>query len=571
MKGARASRWPTVALLGLLAVIPYLQALEFDFVWDDRSLILENEHIQDERLLAEALTADYWQSADEPEAKRSFYRPVVTLSFFVDWFVWGDDASGFHATNLLLHLLNVLLVFSCFSAFGSPGGALVAGALFAVHPVHTESVTWISGRTDLFASLFVLGAFRLYLSLGRRERIGLRVVLVGLLYTLAILSKEVAIVLPVAIGLYALLFHGESQGERRGDKIVLGVMAGIAAAYLAMRLWILEMPVLVEADRSFSLLVFNLPRIIARYLLKLVFPARLYAHDPMQWAFREGWPAVALSFLAVGAVLLIALLAGSRDRRSLFGALWTTVFLLPVLNAGAFTDVLSAERFLYLPSAGFCWALATGYEWMRRSVTTRRWAPLVAGALVAVGGARTFARNPVWTNDLVLFEEIHRTSPGFLLPHRALASVYLRRGRPKDAIEELSHALKIEPRDCGAWNNLSLAYYDLGMSERSAETLDTGFAITRQAMARCPSSDLLYHTLGEYYLAQGKDPGTMELALTSFRNAIALNPQRNQYYFSLGSLLVELGRKEEAKPYLEEYVRMAPSGELRDKALTWLQ
>jgi hypothetical protein len=186
MKGARASRWPTVALLGLLAVIPYLQALEFDFVWDDRSLILENEHIQDERLLAEALTADYWQSADEPEAKRSFYRPVVTLSFFVDWFVWGDDASGFHATNLLLHLLNVLLVFSCFSAFGSPGGALVAGALFAVHPVHTESVTWISGRTDLFASLFVLGAFRLYLSLGRRERIGLRVVFVGLVYTLAI-------------------------------------------------------------------------------------------------------------------------------------------------------------------------------------------------------------------------------------------------------------------------------------------------------------------------------------------------------------------------------------------------
>ena len=120
------TRWLTAGLLGLLAVVPYIGALDFDFVWDDRALILENEHIQDSRLLAEGLTADYWQSLDEPEAKRSFYRPLVTLSFFVDWFLWSDNPSGFHGTNLLLHLLNVLLVYSLLLRF-RPSRARVRG------------------------------------------------------------------------------------------------------------------------------------------------------------------------------------------------------------------------------------------------------------------------------------------------------------------------------------------------------------------------------------------------------------------------------------------------------------
>ncbi len=570
MKEPMTTRWLTATLLGLLAVVPYVGALDFDFVWDDRALILENEHIQDSRLLAEGLTADYWQSLDEPEAKRSFYRPLVTLSFFVDWFLWSDNPSGFHGTNLLLHLLNVLLVYSCFSVFGPRTPAFVAAALFAVHPVHTESVTWISGRTDLIACLLVLTAFRLYLSFAGRERVSARILAVGLLYALAILAKEVAVGLPVAVALYAYLYHRERLRERRRNITTLGVMAGIASIYLLVRLWILQMPILTETAQPFSLLVFNLPRILARYLLKLVFPVRLYAHDPMEWVLREGWPSVALAFLVVAGFSTAVIFVGSRDRRALFGSLWTLIFLLPALNAGGFTDVLTAERFLYLPSVGFCWALGCGYEWMRSRAAVGRWTPLVASVLVVLGGVKIWRHNPVWRNDVVFFEEVHRTSPRFLLPHRALASVYLRHGRPRDAIEEFSHSLEMEPGDCGAWNNLSLSYYDLGMAERSGEILDAGFEITGQALMRCPSNDLLYHTRGEYYLALGKVPQTMELALASFRKAIELNRKRALYYFSIGSLLVELGRGDQAKPYLAEYVRMAPSGERRDKALAWL-
>ena len=207
---------------------------------------------------------------------------------------------------------------------------------------------------------------------------------------------------------------------------------------------------------------------------------------------------------------------------------------------------------------------------MRSRAAVGRWTPLVASVLVVLGGVKIWRHNPVWRNDVVFFEEVHRTSPRFLLPHRALASVYLRHGRPRDAIEEFSHSLEMEPGDCGAWNNLSLSYYDLGMAERSGEILDAGSEITGQALMRCPSNDLLYHTRGEYYLALGKVPQTMELALASFRKAIELNRKRALYYFSIGSLLVELGRGDQAKPYLAEYVRMAPSGERRDKALAWL-
>jgi tetratricopeptide (TPR) repeat protein len=159
--------------------------------------------------------------------------------------------------------------------------------------------------------------------------------------------------------------------------------------------------------------------------------------------------------------------------------------------------------------------------------------------------------------------------------HRAflclIALVYVRHGRPRDAIEEFSHSLDMEPNDCGAWNNLSLTYYDLGMAERSGEILDAGFEITGQALARCPSNDLLHHTWSEYYLPLEKVPQAMELALASFRKAIELNCRRALYYFNIGSLLVELGRGDQAKPYLAEYVRMAPSGECCDKALAWLE
>jgi len=245
------------------------------------------------------------------------------------------------------------------------------------------------------------------------------------------------------------------------------------------------------------------------------------------------------------------------------------IFILPVLNAGTFTDVLVAERFLYLPSVGFCWLLASGYGRTQQIESWRRPCMVALMALILVAGVRTWLRNPVWSNEIVLFEEIHRASPNYFLPHRALASAYLRHGRPDAAIQELEHVLARSPGDCGALNDLALAHYDVGIQQKSAQHLDLGFNLAQRAAAGCPESDELHHTLGEYYLRLRNVGGNVERALSEFQQAIAINP-RAQYYFSIGSILVDLERTAEARPYLAEYVRLAPEGENRERALAWL-
>lgn len=564
-----SSGWIPLAL-GILSFLPYANSLGFDFVWDDRALILENPQVQDIRLLGQGLVSDYWKSPDHPQRARFFYRPLVTISFFLDYSLWGENAFGFHATNLILHVLSVLLVYACFSILADRELAFVSAALFAVHPVHTESVTWISGRTDLLASMLVLASFLCYLSISRRGSVALRGA-VCLFYLLAMLSKEVAIVFPGIIALHFLLFCSQDDARWPVYRNVLWSLVGIGLTYSAVRVVVLELPLWIEASRPVSQLIFNLPRILSRYLLKLVVPAPLHAHDPLPWASYDQWPGVVLALVPLLAMVLAVRWLGKRDRNALLGGAWLLIFILPVLNAGAFTDVLVAERFLYLPSVGFCWILASGYGLTRRVEGWHLKAQVAALVLVVVSGVWCWQRNFVWRNDLVLFEEIHRTSPDFVLPHRVLAMTYQRLGRPQDAITELGHVLERSPGDCGLVNDLALAYLDLGVKERSGPLLDAGFAMARRGVQTCPKSDVLHHTLGEYFLRQRNVGNNIELALLYFRNAIELNPTRAAYYYEIASILIGLGRTGEARPYLVEYIRLAPQGERRQQAMEWLE
>ena len=250
--------WVILLLLGALSLAPYANSLWGDFVWDDRALILENSYIQDSRLLGEGLISDFWRSPDDPERQRFFFRPVVTLSYFLDHALWGQRPAGYHATNLLLHPSDVLLVFSCFSVLTSRELAFVSAAIFAVHPMHTESVTWISGRTDLLASAFVLGSFRCYLAISGRSWDTLRSVAVALLYLLALLAKEVSIVLPGVLAFHLRWMSSLNDMARRFRWASLSSLLVIGLTFVVLRMQVLQMPVWVDTERPFWLLLLNL-------------------------------------------------------------------------------------------------------------------------------------------------------------------------------------------------------------------------------------------------------------------------------------------------------------------------
>jgi hypothetical protein len=309
-----------------------------------------------------------------------------------------------------------------------------------------------------------------------------------------------------------------------------------------------------------------MPRILTQYVLKLVAPIRLYAHDPMVWVTLEKWASVfsSLAFLAL-AVMLVGWLS-RRDWRAIFGAGWFLAFLLPVLNAGTFTDVLVAERFLYVPSIGFCWILASLYERLGQRIDSRKLLWAGAAVLIVAAGIRTWYRNPVWKDRLTLYTEMSRTSPHYTLPHLLLGETYQNLGDPEEALKHYRYADKIEPNNCRIFNAMALAQLELGVIKTSGPHLDAGFRFTKDALELCGGKDFLHHTLGEYYLRQGE----VDDAVRKFKDAIAINPYRSGYYYNVGAVLHATGKKNEARPYLERYLEAAPPGEFKDLALKWL-
>ena len=555
--------WKALLLLAATSIGLYMSSLRYDFVWDDRLLILDNPYVQDTRLLAEGLTSDFWKIYEDPTRFRHYYRPTVTLITFFDYSIWGENPTGYHATNVALHLINVLLFFgSCLVLFRSSETALVTAVLFAAHPIHTESVTWISGRTDLLACAFVLGSLLCTLQIGSKAASPRWVLASSLLFIPALLSKEVAIVLPIALACHLHWLSTENKNLPY-FRAAIAAQAVMGAIYLFIRTTVLEMPITVDAGRPLWLLLFNLPRILSRYLLKLVAPIELHAHDPMAWALPDQWPLVVLASAVVLVAVGLITWLGHKDARALFGGAWVLIFLLPVLNAGTFTDVLVAERFLYLPSLGFCWIFGTAYQLAGHS---RRTARAVATTMILLAGLGTWSRNPVWGNELGLFEHMTESSPHYPLPHILLGDAYQNAGDPDRALQHYQTALELEPQNCKLLNAIAVARLELGVARRSGEILDAGFDLVGRALDICPRDDYLHHTLGEYYLRQKN----VAAALAEFKNAVSLNPYKVSYYYNIGAILFASGKVGEARPFLEEYARRGPRGTYRDQALEWL-
>ena len=139
-------------------------------------------------------------------------------------------------------------------------------------------------------------------------------------------------------------------------------------------------------------------------------------------------------------------------------------------------------------------------------------------------------------------------------------------GNPEEALKQYQYAARLDPNNCRIFNAVALAQLELGVLRKSGPHLDAGFHYTNQALELCQEEDFLHHTLGEYYLRQGEP----EKAVSKFEDAIEINPLRTGYYYNVGAVLYALGKKNEARPYLERYLEKAPKGDLREQALAWL-
>jgi len=483
-----------LAVTIVVACLAYARTLGFDLVWDDLGLLAYIEQVRAEGGWPALLRAEF--RLDVPYG---YYRPLILTSLAVDQTLSGDGVRLFHLHNVVLHAVNSGLVLLVARRWlGASLGAVIAGLLFAIHPVHVESVAFVSGRTDLLAATWILVAV---LAWSRRDRMWTprRLVLFGGAFLLALLAKEVALVLPVALVLIDLAGLRDADRQEpwlQRNRPWLAAMGAALVVYCGLRFIVADVgfgmlggPAAVDQVAQVSRMRDDpalLPRIWLGYGRLLVWPWPLNAFHTAS-GLGLLWPLVATALLG-------ALAATSWSRRhgriGLAMVLWIVVFVLPVSGLVPLRGAIIAERFLYLPSVGWCVLLGYGaarlFPWLSEQLGPDVRMLTVTVALAMLGlGAGTVHRSEVWRDEVALFESMVAASPDAVLAHNNLAVAYGRQGRLDESLRILADAVKLKPDYVEAWTNIGFVHLQSGRPQeavtayRKALGYDPGYVRAR--------------------------------------------------------------------------------------------
>ncbi len=439
---APAARAPRAGVLLALALVvvaaTHAGSLRVPFVWDDHYLIPQNPVVTDPLPVSEYFTRMFWANPDQGES-RTFYRPLTTLSYVLDYRLWGEEPAGYHLTNLLAHLICCALVFALARRAGAPpGAAALAATLFGVAPRLTESVTWISGRTDLLGGMGALAALCLHSpepgQTGRRIAAALCVFAGLLCKEVALAGAAGAVTLEIAAARSAGLGLGALR--RRLLHLVPLAVAGVAYAGLRLLAWSNRWLKDASGEDLYSLPERGL------LLLQALGVYALMVLDPLRPRLQIGTLGVLAAWqIALGCAVLIGMLAlaavGWRRRGPplLLGvlamaglALALVLHLIPLP-----VNVVAADRFLYVPLAGLAVAAAAAAGRL-----PRRRSPLAlaaAGIATVAFCAATVSRTRVWSDELRLWQVAVENRPAYNgLPLGLLGEVLHRRGHCEQAL-----------------------------------------------------------------------------------------------------------------------------------------
>jgi len=414
----------------------YFNTLFNDFMWDDHVFL--SGQTGSARTASELVSPGYWQR--DPEANRLRLRPLRMASFVLDISLYGANPWGYHLTNSIVNAAASAAFYPFAIAAGlTPAGALAGGLLFAAHPAHVETVAWIKNRSDLLCGLFFFLSIALCASYLRSGRAAVAAASM-LAMLLALFSKEMALVFPLVVAAYALLFRRDGPALKRAALLAgTGLLVSLAWVYGKEYLWQKD----VTSPTSYVMDAYMQARIviftISEYLHILFLPFRLAAERPLavggsplslvNWAL--------LAFLAAGAWLAV-----KRDKELGFAWLWTAILLVPVSNIVFLESRPIAEQRLYLPSAGL--ALAAGALIGRLAPGTqgyRAWRGVFAAVLLLFSGI-SFQRTFVWRNPVSFWTDAVKKSPGYFRANFALGDEYFKAGDFAAAVQLYETAAK---------------------------------------------------------------------------------------------------------------------------------
>ncbi len=527
----------------LVSFAVYFNALFNNFVYDDLTQVLENPWIKSIRYIPNIFSSSVW-SFKSAETISNYYRPMMHMIYMFNYHVFGLRPWGFHLVNILFHAGISVLVFIIFSMLlrqsrtenapssfpqkeGFIGGLFsapfIAALLFAVHPIHTESVTWIAGLPDLSFTFFYLLAFYLYARYGSQFKAGYLLSVVS--FSLAVFSKETALTLPFILIAYD---YACRRGEGNLFHYLKRYIAYLAVGGIYLILRIHALGGLAPRVRHFELTGYqyaiNVFPLFRDYLGKLLFPVNLNAfyvlHPISSLSGMKGILSLAITLLFI-AISIISLI--KKKGVVFLGLLFILVPLLPVLYIPGVGENTFTERYLYLPSFGFAviasLLVISAVNAIKRPVVVAVALFLVVG-IYSIG---TIKRNTVWKDEYTLFTDTTRKSPDSAQAHARLGKALLDKGLLDQAIEQYKISLSLNPINPGALNNLGNCFARKGM-------IDEAIAKYQAALLIKPSHVLSMLNLGIAY----QKKGWLDKAIEEFLSAAKIEPDFADAYVDLG-------------------------------------
>jgi Flp pilus assembly protein TadD len=555
LAGSRGRIHVGVCLFLVAAVLSvYAQTYGHDYLnLDDDVYVVENPHVRD-GLSVEGIA---WAFTRTHEA---YWLPLTWISLMADVELYGVRAGPHLLTNAALHVVAAVLLYGLLlTTTGAAGASAWVAAVFAVHPIHVESVAWVSQRKDVLSTLFWMLTALGYVRYTRRPGMA-RYLGVLIAFSLGLLAKPTLVTLPFVLLLLDYWPLGRADAGFKRLVVEKLPLAAIAAAASVVTLATQTKAGAVHAlgETDVAMRLGNVAAGYLRYLGKLVCPSNLtlfYPLAPIPVDVAAG------AALAIGAATVAAVALRRRAPYAAVGWAWYLGVLVPVIGFVQVGGQALADRYVYLASIGPTIALAWGLAWAVSARPTAARA-LAAVAAISVVGMALLSHRQVgyWRDSIVAFERAVAVTENNFLAHNNLGEALARAGRTEEAGEHYAKAVRIHPGYPPARNNLGTYLAKQGRYAEATEHFEAALRIDPQLSAA-------ENNLATIHARSGRS----ELAIEHYRRALAVDPHNAHAHSGLADVLLRAGRRHEAASAYRAALRLRPEWDTLRAALARAQ
>lgn len=574
-----------IILIIFLTTLVYFNSLKNLFVWDDYLVIVNNDFVKSWENLPAIFSKSYLTlfsdikllGMKEIGSGEMTYRPLVTASYFFDYFFWKLEPFGYHLTNLIIHILNVLLVYFISRALiDDKKTALLTCLLFSFHPANTEAVNVITFREDLLAFLFFMSSFLLFIrsgrNIGNRKALFYNLSVISFLF--ALFSKEMAVTLPIILILYDYYFIFGQDCSKIFKNFTRRYLAYIAilSFYVWINFFIMDNPskrTLGYPGGNIFTNILTMSNVLAAYIWNLLFPANIHlisVDDASFISYSIFEPKAVISVLLISALFIFAMKIRKKSPLASFAMLWFFICLIPVLNLIPLRNIM-AFRYLYLPAFGFCFLFSLAIlNLPRLSVPLvskgflKKLAKNITVIILISYFVLTMVKNLSWFDNVVLWSEMVDIYPDSPNAHSNLGASFKQYGLLNKAINEYKIALRLDPAYVPDYNSLGLCYYKKGLFDEAMKEF-------KKALALDPGFLHAYLNLGLVF----KKKGLHEESIECSQQLLRIDPNFIQAYNNLGVTYIEMKKCDEAKRAWLKALEINPGYETARKNLKKLQ